>query len=129
VPNPCITAHSQRGSHSDWPITCENFGTPHSAQLKERAVVGGVNVPLDQGSALHVSEWRYSDRWASYTVESSGPRKRSMPKADVTANQRDELNLLELYSGRCTGTVSLLGVVVEPSSPSTSEIGHKQFLA
>jgi len=90
----------------DQPNTYENFGTPHPAQLKERAMVGGINVPMDKDNALHVSEWRYSDRWASYTVDSSVIRKRSSSKTDSAANQHDELNLLELYSGRCIGGVA-----------------------
>lgn len=79
---------------------------PTRVQLKEHAIVGGVNNSVGKDNALHVSEWRYSDRWASYTVDSSATRKRSLSTTDAAANRRDELNLLELYSGRCIGTVA-----------------------
>jgi hypothetical protein len=79
---------------------------PHPAQLKDCAMVSGISGTTGDDNALHLSEWRYSDRWASYTIDPSAPRKRSLSKTDVASNQRDELNLLELYSGRCMCTVA-----------------------
>ena len=65
--------------------------------------IEGLNATSGKQCKLSTSDWQYSNRWASYSIKPTASRKRKLAPSAAAAtdgSDRNELNVLELYSGR-----------------------------